>query len=135
MYELMTPILIDFDNNTWIHPDIEDLLEWEINGINLGKWSYNKLTRVYIENDKKQTVYMVVLSEELENGNIPLDELQMQLEVALFEDVWSPGGEQFCFSNFGDKLSKTFGYGNTKITFVSPDVGVEDVSGKYSWSS
>ena len=59
MYELMTPILIDFDNNTWIHPDIEDLLEWEINGINLGKWSYNKLTRVYIENDKKQTVYMV----------------------------------------------------------------------------
>ena len=135
MPELIEPVLIQFNDTNWVHPEIEDLLEWEIDGTNPGKWSYNGLTRVYIENDKNQIARIVVQSKELKEGKTSMQDLQMLLETTLFEDVWMPGGDQFCFSKLGKMLSKTFSSETTKITFVSPDVGISNDDGEYSWSS
>ena len=135
-YEMITPVLIQFEKLEWVHPEIENVLKWEIDGINPGKWSYDGLTRIYIENDKKQHAYLVVLSKDLEDDKIPMLHVLMQLEVLLFDDTWMPGEKQFCFTKFGKVLHKSFGYGKgTHITFASPDVGIQNKNGAYSWSS
>jgi hypothetical protein len=136
MPEPIEPVMIHFENEEWVHPNIQELLNWEIDGFNPGKWSYEDLTRIYIENDKNQIATLVVLSKELYDDKISMDELKMMTQVTLLEDVWMPGSKQFCFTKFGKKLSKAFGQNKMKITFVSPDVGVnEKKDGTYSWSS
>lgn len=134
-FEMIEPVLIQFGDCKWVHPEINNILDWEIDGINKGKWAYDKLTRVYLKNNKGQMAYLVILSEDLENNKIHKKELLMQLEVILFEDVWFPGNNQFCFTEFGKNLSEAFCHSNPAITFISPDVGIQDDNGSYSWSS
>ena len=85
MIEPIEPVMIYFDNEEWVHPNIQELLLWEIDGFNPGKWSYEDLARIYIENDKKQIATLVVLSKELYDDKISIDELKMMTEVTLFE--------------------------------------------------
>lgn len=40
--------------------------------------------------------------------NKTIRELKSQLEVTLLEDVWMPGGEQFCFSEIGIAICDIF---------------------------
>lgn len=135
LYEIVTPVLMQIEEEQWVHPDIESILEWEVDVFNPGKWAYDGLTRVYIKNDEGKAAHLVVFSKDLKEGLVPLDELKAQLEVTLFEDVWSPGGEQFCFTPFGKMMSKALRCNIAEISFASPDVGIEDDSGEYSWSS
>lgn len=136
MPEQIEPIMIQFGNEEWVHPDIQEMLIWEIDGFNPGKWSYEGLTRMYIENDKKEMATLVLSSKELNEGKTSLNELRMMTEVTLFDDVWMPGNKQFCFTKFGKKIYNAFGQNKMKITFVSPDVGInEHKDGTYSWSS
>jgi hypothetical protein len=130
---LPEPVLIDFSGQHWQHPDIAEMLNWETDGTNIGKWSYDHLYRVYFENNNKETAYIVIHWPDKEWKDISLDELADVLPVVLFEDVWCPGGKQFCFTKLGKELSDKFF--NSYITFASPDVGIEDVQGDYSWSS
>lgn len=132
--DFLEPVMIDVGAERWVNPEIKELLDWETNGANEGKWSYNGLTRISIENSKKKIAYLVVYSRDLEDGKISFEELEMMLFVSLFEDVWSPGGEQFCFSKFGKRLSKSF-QKSIRITFVSPDIGIEDSDGVYEWNT
>jgi hypothetical protein len=130
---LPEPVLIDFADQHWHHPDIESLLTWEVDGINPGRWSYDHLYRVYLETADRKIAHVVVHWPEVRQGNISESEFTEILPVVLFEDVWMPGGEQFCFTDFGQELSRRFF--NHRITFVSPDVGIESDESGYQWNS
>jgi hypothetical protein len=130
---LPEPVLIDFDQQHWHHPNIEDLLTWEVNGHNQGRWSYDYLYRVYLETSQKESVYIVVHWPDVEWEDFRQQDLANIIPVILFDDVWMPGGEQFCFTDLGQKLSKKFS--RSAITFMSPDVGIEADESGYHWSS
>jgi hypothetical protein len=130
---LPEPVLIDFADQHWHHPDIESLLTWEVDGINPGRWSYDHLYRVYLENPDGKIASVVVHWPEVSWEDIAKSELTELLPVVLFEDVWMPGGEQFCFTDIGQDLSRRFF--DHRITFISPDVGIESDESGYHWSS
>jgi hypothetical protein len=130
---LPEPVLIDFDQQHWHHPDIEDLLTWKVDGINPGRWSYDYLYRVYLETAQKESAYIVVHWPDVEWEDFRRQDLADIIPVILFDDVWMPGGEQFCFTDLGRKLSKKFN--GSAITFMSPDVGIEADEIGYNWSS
>jgi hypothetical protein len=131
--QLPEPVVIDFDQQHWHHPNIESMLSWEVNGHNPGQWSYDNLYRIYLENAQKQTACIVIYWPGVPWEDVVEQDLGNIIPVILFEDVWMPGVEQFCFTDAGQKLFEKFG--ESAITFSSPDVGIQAIDGEYHWSS
>lgn len=130
---LPEPVLIDFADQHWHHPEIRSLLTWEVDGINPGTWSYDHLYRVYMENPDGELASVVMHWPGVSWQTVRKSTLTEILPVVLFEDVWMPGGEQFCFGDFGQELALRFC--DHVITFVSPDVGIQSDDTGYHWSS
>lgn len=128
------PILINFDNDRWEHPDIATLAFnfTKPSEINYGCFDGN-LLRVWVERPNKTVHFVIVVDDDTYNNiESSIDELGSYLSVLIHEDCWCPG-EQFCFSEFGKKLSvfKDFSFR------VSPDICIhyDGPSNGWSWSS
>lgn len=127
------PVMIDFDSQQWYHPEIDDLVAWEVNGVNAGTWSRSHLYRINLTNTQCDIAAVILYWPQAEWADIPHQDLNNLIPVILFEDVWMPGGQQFCFTEFGRALSQKFM--DSRITLVSPDVGIQKLSEGYSWST
>ena len=127
------PVMIDFDNKQWYHPNIDNLLIWQTNSMNPGTWSYGHLYRVNLTNLVGDIVAVILYWPEAEWKDVSKQDLDNLIPVILFEDVWTPGDQQFCFTEVGLALSKKFL--DSRITFVSPDVGIQKLDDGYSWST
>lgn len=132
--ELIEIVLISTPKYEWVNPEIEDILEWEVKhpkDKNNGKWALKNLSRVVIKNDKKEKTCLLVYSEELKNNLMPEDELYSQLGMMLFDDVWSPGGEQFCWTEFGAIISDMYG-SSFEIAMISQEANIYlDINADY----
>lgn len=142
MYKILEPLEIKDQNfnRIWLHPDIKDhfIPNSEINS------GYDEsVHRVYLKNSEgKMLLHLLVKSDLLENywdtvfkeyfdettedvkphqklTNKIVKELKLQLEVVLLEDVWMPGGTQFCFTEVGKTVGEIFK--NVKRYSFSPD--------------
>jgi hypothetical protein len=151
-----TPLLIQYKNKEWCHPEIEQLAQFNDTCDNVGTWDEN-VHRVIITNDKTSDIACVIVKSKFldwyweqhtyndDNDSMVTpfttfeeekikDHLATTIEITLLEDTWMPGGKQFCFTRFGKHLGKVFNCG-WHFTF-SPDVGLEKQEiGCYSYST
>ena len=158
MYSI-EPVIIMGKEKNWTHPEIDSIVELmapdHVPGTNCdvitGPW-----VRIYLEQEGK-TLYTVCAFHEKEKYKNHLrycykkfnedvyeetrakeiiDEMMGFLIVSLIDDVWAPGGEQFCFTDFGEYISDYFDY--TKridMSFMSPDVGIHNEGEHWAFSS
>lgn len=133
--DIPIPVVIYYDGEQWINYDLHEKLEWGIDydGEPLFEKDFvvRKLSKVFIENDKGNQATFVMYSADLEDNIITTEELRGWLECYLHQDVFVANDEQFIFTDFGEKISNAFRNGFT-ITYVSPDVGLDD---DYSYNS
>lgn len=131
---MITPILIDFENETWENPEIatEVWLNCELSEINAGCFDGN-LIRIWLKSGEHSAHIVATVSEEIYSSfeeNFNADEFSSWLFCVLFEDVWAPGGDQFCFSEFGKRMSvfsKSFEFS------ASPDICVHYDGKEHGW--
>lgn len=155
---LFEPIIINYGNTEWINPDIENLCKFGKDDINEGLWSTKEVFRITL-NNKKSYLEIICRSSLLKdywdeyieylgddnNKNLAYSKTRLKsknlhdvlfnlIEVTLREDVWTPGGEQFYFTEFGKQIEKFLSQG---YTFThSPDVNIsKDSDTEYSWST
>ena len=157
----VTPIQIDLNGHdapTWTHPELDEIFELDEENCNAGEWDSN-VHRMWIDAEGVKGFLHVVFKapaltlieerlglysceKESEDERLSQGLYQYIFEnvlIALTEDTWSPGGEQFCFTDFGQKIN-TF-LSNKQLTYrISPDIAMErglDSSNKYEycWSS
>lgn len=156
---IIEPMIIQYGMNNWTHPEIETIVEYlkddeqmnEHCGVYTGPW-----VRIYLEQNGK-TLYTVstFLQREMYENHLKYcykkfneetyeperskditAEILGFLHVSLVEDVWAPGGEQFCFSDYAEKMYEEFDFSsNFKITLFTPDVGVESNGDHWVWCS
>ncbi len=156
---IVEPIIIMFNDTNWTHPNIQEIVDSEKDEDQLnescevwmGPW-----VRIFLEQENK-TIYTVCrfsdrttyenhlkycypkFNDEYE-GDEKASEVMQEivgfLTVALQEDVWAPGGEQFVFSEVGKKLNDYFDF-NSKfcLSLISPDVGIHDEGDHWAWST
>lgn len=148
------PLHISTPKTTWSHPEIEDIAEFQ-----QADWtdephlrSSAPVYRVYLENRQKKTIYIVFqsdwfdrkgsqpISDTLLNSWIDLtdddwQEFAASLDMVLREDVWCPGGQQFCTLPIYKEICQLLKNG-FRITFLSPDVSLyKEDDGTYGWDS
>lgn len=158
MYSI-EPIIIMTKDRNWTHPEIKEIVKTmapdHVPGTNCdvitGPW-----VRIYLEQDKK-TLYTVCAFNDTEKYEEHLrycykkfnedvyeedrakdiiNEILGFLYISLIEDVWSPGGEQFCFTDFGEYIENYFDYTKPiNMSFMSPDVGIHDEGDHWGFSS
>ena len=106
------PIYMDLGKDSWVHPGINSICKFKKN--RMGDALAQNVSRLVLFNKNNEILFIVFLSKELNTywrKRKPIDQVFIQklyahLEVMLLEDVWSPGGEQFCFSSFGQNVFK-----------------------------
>lgn len=120
------PLLLLYLDHEWVHPLIDHdkygPAETHM-GLPIGTFH-----RIWIHFGDKTTATLVVTSRMLDDywrttaqlENIKgtarrekrkpnkLQHIKSMVEICLTEDTWSPGCEQFCFSEFGKLLAKAF---------------------------
>jgi hypothetical protein len=153
------PIIIMFKDQNWTHPNIQELVD-ELKDVDQPNKScevwMGPFIRIYLEQDGK-VVYTVcafhdraAYEEHLircypkfnedtyteERCNEILTEIFGFLEVQLVEDVWMPGSEQFCFSDFAEKLYEYLDFSKPySFSLISPDVGVHNEGEYWAFST
>lgn len=163
LIEDFEPVLIDYYHKDlhWTHPDIDEICGMADGHYNEGIWNHIPLIRITIENSEFGYMHIVAKSDSFmklwdeycdllgednnkckaneflrERFDIVYEELPMILEVVLTEDIWSPGGIQFCFSESGKLIGDYFRKGDIKYLSHSPDIGIsKDGPNEYSWST
>ncbi len=139
----VNPLIINANRSTWIHPQIEHELRDEVQDKSTGILAYTGiLLRVWLGDN---THVVTLVDEETMNDLLQYDdetekytwnhELSEQVAIAtliaLTEDTWMPGGEQFCFTEFGKNID--VGDGEWQI---SPDVCLHHIEDHgWAWSS
>ena len=148
------PLLIELfkgENSDWVHPDIETLIEQNLTSEDLGTdipMYTGPLWRMWLENadgdtvgttvvvfnkEFSDTIYESVDEGELLPTTIWNDEAvgtaRGCVTILLTEDVWCPEGEQFYFSEFGQKVK------DLHVAGISPDVCVHTHEGKWTYST
>lgn len=136
----VTPLIIQASWGEWYHPNIEQIVSnfetCERSGVITGP-----LVRVYFDN-KMYTVVSVdhehyesmfkcspdVATKSL-NDDACNDIVQVLFSV-LLGDEWVVNGEQFASSEFGKQINP-----NIRVTFFSPDVGIERYDDGWCWCS
>lgn len=144
------PILILCNNETWHHPDIETLLVWEDDGMNVGHWAYDDLIRIYLKNENGNYLCLVVTSPTIADHSLWFSDdtkhsvsFSRQFQEScipwlhdLLEDIWSPNAEEFFSTPFGLQVKEFFSGGRLSYELISPDVGVSrDGPDSYSYST
>ena len=116
----------------WQHPNIEKLInEYCIPSDPNDGYYDGPIVRAVYENVTvvvllKNDVYDIFNAECLSRKTanpLPHTDLHQYIALMLLEDVWVPYGEQFCFTEYGKKLSSVFSY-ETPYEFISPDLGL-----------
>lgn len=139
---MITPILINFNGETWENPEIatEVFYNCQPSEINYNCFDGN-LIRIWLKSEEHFAhIVATVCDDELYEMCSGITEFDTDLIAGwlftvLFEDVWAPGGEQFCFSEFGEKLS-VLSSDDTNFN-ISPDICVhyDGPSEGWGWSS
>jgi hypothetical protein len=153
------PVIIIAKDRRWTHPEIDDIVKTmvpdNVPGTNCdvitGPW-----VRIYLEQDKKTLYTVCVFGDpekyedhlrycyknfnedvyEEDRAEEIINEMLGFLFISLVEDVWAPGGEQFCFTDFGKYISGYFDYSREiRLSFMSPDVEIHDDGDHWSFSS
>jgi len=126
------------ENNTWIHPDIDNYFKPNTYDNTID----DKVFKMHIQTEDDKTLTIVFKSEELNNRieadiysveNWNFENIYSMMCTVLLEDVWMPGGEQFVFTNFGKKVSEIISFDKPVNASLTPDVGLEGDSEGYSW--
>lgn len=120
-----TPLLIYGSKHEllWSNPDALQILKFDDDE----QYSSTPVHRVWLYDSKGSMILTVILKsppldvfwkssfagdEEHIRDQARTDEivglLLMDLEVAFLEDVWAPGGEQFCFTKIGRTIGTRF---------------------------
>jgi hypothetical protein len=156
---MVEPIIIMTKKlDTWTHPFIQQICDEQkdtdqINASS-GVWS-GPWIRIYFKQGT-ETVYTVCrfdsnegyqehINKFYKKFNDNYDEADADLigqqiigsfVVAIGEDVWSPDGTQFLYSDYGSKLNELVDVfaDDFEVFFISPDVSIHDM-GDGSWSS
>jgi hypothetical protein len=143
-YPIIDILLIEGHNKIgkWQHPRIKKLINKYCvpSDINAGYYDGNIIRACYkdftivalLTNDVYQKFLDECFSNKTSNPLAHTD-LHQFIAVMILEDVWIPGDEQFCFTEYGKKISELFSY-DTPYEFISPDLGLrlDDDSGS-SW--
>lgn len=147
--------------DVWYHPFINEICQNELESSESGHY-HGPLVRVWLTEDdsEKGGVYVVAkLTSEaydtvlsafnwkfkgvLDPSELPLDQPKevidstvsdylSEIVVMLKEDVWTPGGEQFCFTDFGQKIPNQLEH----VKFISYDLGLyKNDDGTWGWDS
>jgi len=144
-------LMIDYNGfkNKWVNPDISSM-------VNLDKETGydNNCHRVFFrDKDNELLVHLIVQSELLDkfwsqyytdidendqafpvpkqkDVNKIVKTILMRSEVMLLEDVWIPGGEQFCFTVIGQEVGELMK--KVKKIRFSPDCAIT-TDGKTFW--
>lgn len=153
------PLIITFQENNWTHPLINEIVEEykeeDQPNRSCEVWM-GPLVRIYLEQDGKH-VYTVCrfIDKDMYENHLKYSyekfneehyekeraqqifyEMVSFLLTALQEDVWMPGNEQFCFSDFGKRLNDYFDFNSPfSIPLMSPDVGIHDEGDYWLWST
>jgi hypothetical protein len=138
------PVLIkyykDKQEHSWIHPEAANICDFTAESDAIRA---SDVHRVYLADDKGNTIYIVFKSEYMDNfvsgmyneetdeynypyqlGEEEWESFMGMLYVMLVEDVWTPGCEQFCFSDFAEKLYEYIDLENAHVDFLSSDVSL-----------
>ena len=145
------PLLISISDSNWVHPNIEQYF----NPVDVGKGTASHdvdVYRVYFKNSENNTMYVIFKSNYLDEKikSFDFDNQVKQnlfkkpyidtpsvydvLKVVLWEDIWSPGGIQFAFTDFG-KIVSDFMSSNAEVSFFSLDCGLFKDKNNWSWES
>lgn len=140
-YYDITPVCLQFTSdfdNPWIHPNIKELYTPDPN---MAPFEHDTdVWRIYYKNSRNETLYVYFKSQRMDEISEKFDmglpkqdfwkppyidaKLAVSyLKLVLLEDIWMPGGEQFCFTEFGQKVSNFFSY-DPEITLFTPDCGM-----------
>jgi hypothetical protein len=146
------PVLIQyFDENgshKWIHPDINEVCD-----LHPQEWcdfaDYN-VYRLYLTDDNGNTLYIIFKSEyfgkkcadlfeneykRFDMSDEEISSLGTSTFVILAEDIWAPGGEQFCFTEFAETMYEFIDLCESSISFLSMDVVLHKDGEEWSFSS
>ena len=141
--------LFDGGSHDWSHPDIETLVEQHLTTEDLGPdsdWYTGPLWRMWLANADGDTVghAVVVFDKEFSDSIFDIvDEDDFTpiwndeavgtargiITALLTEDWWCPQGEQFYWSEFGQKVK------DLHVAGISPDVCVHTHEGKWTYST
>ena len=107
---VIEPLLISGYNGEWVHPHIERLtLDFDEveEGLLIGE-----IILLEVEFKSGEIFQTVVKTDKIGMFNMDDEDLiQEYLEmllIALGEDVWAPGGQQFLFSRFGEQFNSAY---------------------------
>jgi hypothetical protein len=125
-------VLIDFDDEKWIHPDIENVCDFEQDGDDGKLWDHD-VVLIEIEFESKKACTVIVKSSPLsECWNVEVSDKEPNwktlsyeemrrrkakqeistadlLSLVFQEDSWCPGGgKQFILTPLGHRLSTEF---------------------------
>lgn len=150
-FDNFEPLIIQDCNwkTIWVNPDIADIAVFD------PETGYDdQVHRIFLTSARgKQLLHLLVKSDMLDNMwaevfekyfdeetdtfkpydellRTTFDKLKVELEIVLLEDVWSPGGEQFCFTKIGKKVGKLFE--QARNIQISPDCALT-TDGKTYW--
>lgn len=132
---LMIYYYVDGKLQTWVNPDVEQLAVWD------DQHCDHRVHRVILSHGNNERLDLVVKYKPLEDffnlyefdenvtivsrpTNVQVQDMVNDLlvvaKVVILEDVWSPGGEQFCFTDEGREIGKVVAGMNT--VHFSPDI-------------
>lgn len=148
------PMYIKTGSKEWIHPNIENYVESFDEEDN---YKRIPVSRIYFKNSKGDNLYVFFVSKYIDEkcdlffGDkntkekkyndvfkkpfIDCDVVYECLWLTLIEDFWSPGTEQFCFSEFGLEVSDFFNDENISIGFFSLDGEMYNYGDGWSFQS
>ena len=125
---MIEPIIIYAGDLKWVHPEIDSILEWGVDyaGDKVDEdTAMRDIYKVYLKRTEKIKCPMVIFYCKVENEIYPsLKSIEGQLAVCIHEDVWSPGGDQFIFTEIGSKISELLPI-DIEVESWSPDAGIQ----------
>lgn len=95
--EIPEIISIDFKRFHWQNPDLLD-----------SEFAEEDLVEIEKKLNQKESALLMIYSPAFKKGEMTLEGIDSWLDTLLFEDVWCPDGEQFCFTRLGKALDKAW---------------------------
>ena len=133
----------------WVNPDIKEVTSHlDSCDLNVG-FLDGPFVRIWFDWGNKCRYHAVVmLNQETYNTYLEScfdekcnksrkisDDIISETIILLTEDIWMPGGEQFCFTEHGRLISKDIlAMGKNVKCMTSPDIGVQTANKVKDWS-
>ena len=132
------PMLIYHGSHKWTNPELESILSDLNTDEEFPDWYHGNIFRFWIDHENGKGFHTIAKIDKkiydsfFGESEAPearqeryKDQMIQELRVLLGEDFWSPGGEQFYFTDFGTRLNQEIPMFEGTLNFqFSPDVVV-----------